>query len=40
MDLAPDRDDGYDLTDWILAGAPNAETIDLGSPVKVRAGDG
>jgi hypothetical protein len=40
VDLAPNRDDGYDLTDWILAGTPNAETIDLGSPVKVRAGDG
>ena len=40
VDLAPDRDDGYDLTDWILDGAPNGETLDLGSPVKARAGDG
>ena len=40
VDLAPDRDDGYDLTDWILAGTPNAESIDLGSPVRARVGDG
>jgi hypothetical protein len=37
VDLAPDRDDGYDLTDWILDGSPNAETIDLGGPINARS---
>jgi DNA primase len=40
VDLAPERDDGYDLTDWILGGTPCAETIDLGGSVKAGAGDG
>ncbi len=40
VDVQPSRDDGYDLTDWILDGSPNAGTIGLGGPVKARTDDG
>lgn len=40
VDLEPTRHDGYDLTNWILDGSPNAETIDLGGPTNARSDGG
>jgi len=40
VDLAPDRDDGYDLTDWLLDGTPNADAIVLGCAITARSDDG
>lgn len=40
VDLAPDRNDGYDLTDWLLDGTPNADTLVLGCVITGRSDDG
>lgn len=40
VDLAPDRNDGYDLTDWLLDGTPNADTLVLGCAITGRSDDG
>ena len=37
VDIDPERDDGYDLTDWILDGRAERRGLDLGSAVYARS---